>query len=402
MTKLIMRLARKICWNMSVVWLSMRFFCDRVRNKKVVVFYMQITGQVIYVAPLIEELSRREHISCYLAYGGGVTGKVSPLSNISSSKMVDMKVCKYAHNVDAFISPDQWEAGPSSARLKICIFHGQPTKGNTFLPENISLFNNLFLLGPLQRSLYEKFALEYPDIAINIQAHNIGYPKTDKELQRIVNRVKVLESLGLNPMNKTVIYAPAWDPGCSLRMYGVNVIKNLLEIPAINVIVKLHPATLEPRNSPKYEFYTGGIDWIEQITHIEKINPRLRYVNEPDTSLYLGACDVMVTDFSGVAFDFMFLDRPVVYIDCPEFFEVTLKQYGSDPDLAKNDDRFNAGRNYGDVIYCLSDIEKVVNNALNNPYELSAKRKIFTDSLLYNPGCSTKIAAETVCELLGH
>jgi CDP-glycerol glycerophosphotransferase (TagB/SpsB family) len=109
---------------------------------------------------------------------------------------------------------------------------------------------------------------------------------------------------------------------------------------------------------------------------------------------------VMVTDFSGVALEFMILDRPVVYIDCPQFFESTLKTYGCDPVLGKSGDRFNAGRNYGVVVDSLSDMVKAVKRSLDNPDELSAKRKELTRLLLYNPGCSASIAADTVCRLL--
>lgn len=400
MMNLIMKLVRRIRRKLRVVCLQSHFLCDRGRNKKVVVFYVGNSGQVVYVAPVIRELVKRRNISCYLAYGNGLTGKERTVSCIPQNKIINVQDCRNVKGIDAFVSPDQWEGGSSSVHLRICMFHGQPSKGNTFLPQNIQSFNALFLLGPLQRSLYEEFSHAHPDIARNIRALNIGCPKIDSQLRCAIDRESVLNELGLNSSYKTVIYAPAFDPGCSLRTYGTDVVKRLLDVPEINVIVKLHPATIEPLHSPNYVFYTGGIDWAERIRTLERENARLRYIEEADTSLYFGACDVMVTDFSGVAMEFMLLDRPVVYIDCPEFFENTCPKYGSDPVLVKKDDRYNAGRNYGVVVDGLAEMLIAVKRSLNNHKELSAKRKEFTKLLLYNPGCSDTIATDAICSLL--
>ena len=68
---------------------------------------------------------------------------------------------------------------------------------------------------------------------------------------------------------------------------GKNIFENL---EGYNFIIKLHPATLASKKSEQYDFYTGGLDWREEITDfmdksrsnnlyfpvIESINP-LRY-----------------------------------------------------------------------------------------------------------------------------
>jgi CDP-glycerol glycerophosphotransferase (TagB/SpsB family) len=262
-------------------------------------------------------------------------------------------------------------------------------------------FNVLFLLGPLMRSLYEEFSRDHPDIARDIRTFNVGYPRTDNLLRRAPHRESILKELRLDPSFRTVIYAPAWDVGSSLRTYGTEVVEKLLDVPEINVIVKLHPVLLVPPNSQNYIHYTDGIDWPDRFRALEKENARLRYVEEAEVSSYFGACDAMVADFSTIALEFMLLDRPVVYIDCPGFFESHLKRYGYDPALMKSDDRFNAGRNCGVVVDGLSDLARAVKRSLDYPDELSYKRRDMTKLLLYNPGHASEVAADTVMELLG-
>ena len=149
---LIIKLLRIIRQMVFAAWFQGHFLHDKTRNKKVVVFYLPISGQAVYIAPVIKELSRRDNVSCYLACGDGLRHEDRMVTDIPLNKTMDMQSCKKTSGIDAFISPDQWEGGPSWVRLRICMFHGQPSKGNTFLLNNIKSFNTLFLLGPCVRS----------------------------------------------------------------------------------------------------------------------------------------------------------------------------------------------------------------------------------------------------------
>ena len=92
----------------------------------------------------------------------------------------------------------------------------------------------------------------------------------------------------------------------------------MLEIKNINLIVKLHPISYCPEDGPNYEFYTGGINWIERFKNLKHIKLQI-FISSGSIDPYLSASDVMVTDLSSVALEFIMLDKPVIYIDCPEF-----------------------------------------------------------------------------------
>ena len=114
----------------------------------------------------------------------------------------------------------------------------------------------------------------------------------------------------------------------------------------------------------------------------------------------------MVTDLSSVALEFIMLDKPVIYLDCPEFFEKTLQKTYSGfgdttADYVRNNPKANAGRHVGNVIAGPDKLEDAITRCLENPGELSKKRKEFSKQLSYNPGNASGAAAEKILNILG-
>jgi hypothetical protein len=296
--------------------------------------------------------------------------------------------------VDAFITPTQWLAGEPNARVRICIFHGLPTKGVTFLPELIRYFNTLFLLGPLQHSLYDEFVATNPAIASGIRTFNVGYPKSDGLITGEFSRHDVLAKLGLDLTKPVVLYAPAYDEGTALDMYGETVVERLLEVDA-SIIVKLHYMCYDPR------YYPRGVNWTERFKKFEA-NPRFRHVGNQPIDPYLAASDVLVNDISSVSLEFMMLDKPVVFIDCPYFFKETLGQteYVRTGEEVLRDIRANAGRSAGLVIPDPSQLPDAVRRSLKLPAEYSPQRQVVRSQLLYNPGKAAVAAADALIDLV--
>jgi CDP-glycerol glycerophosphotransferase (TagB/SpsB family) len=201
-----------------------------------------------------------------------------------------------------------------------------------------------------------------------------------------------------------VLYAPSWDEGLSLRTSGEEVIENILKINNINLIVKLHPISYCPQDGPNYMFYTGGVNWKERLSKFET-NKNFRHVPTNNIDPILSASDLMVTDVSSVALEFIMLDKPVIYIDCPEFFEKTLKKtyanFGdTTADFVRNDPKANAGRHVGKVVYDIGKLCGEIQKSLENPGEHSELRKEFAKQLSYNPGNAANAAAEQILKIL--
>jgi hypothetical protein len=387
---------RLVCLGGAVAW-------ARLRGHRIVLLHIGCRGQEAYIEPVIREVaSRGMRVSLFLfadsrAYPMDIAA-VSEAAGISRKRVLNWDTMRllrpFLGSIDAYITPTQWSASPVSARLRICMFHGQPTKGNTFTPKLMAPFNTLFILGPLQRSLYEEFAAANPESASGTRTFSIGYPKSDALINRCYEKSATLAKLGLSSGTPSVLFAPAYDQGTSLDLYGESIIEELLRSGA-NVIVKLHPMQYNPPYDP------SGINWSERLRVFER-HERFRHVGNQPLDAFLEASEVLVTDVSGAAFEFMLLDKPVVFIDCPSFFNTTLGcgHYVRSGEEVMKDIRGNAGRSAGLVVPDPSHLPEAIRRSLLFPGEFSSQRQAVREQLLYHPGKAAAAAADTLFELL--
>lgn len=373
---------------------------ERAQGKKIVGINLATPGFVQFVLPIYRELiARTDRLAFYLAVEYPIRGVHEPFE-LEPWRCIPARVASGMKTLDLWIKTAMITTpGPVTA-LKIYTGHGFGAKFNNWQPQYYRNLDVFFLNGPIQRKMMEEFMAEHPDYTSHIQLRDIGHPKNDELFGGKYQREEVLRRINLDPALRTVIYAPAWDSGGALRVHGEKVIDVLLAMDDLNVIVKLHQTSLEPRNSPYYEGFTGGVDWLRRFSGYES-HARFRLIREHNINRYLVASDVMITDFSGVAWTFMLLDRPVIYIDCPEYFEKTLPSQGQDPRISKTDEALNAGRHVGRLVSCPEEIPNALIELLTNTDFKAEERRLLVSRLLYNPGRGTVAAAEEILRLAG-
>ncbi len=376
---------------------------ERLSGKRVVIVFVEEPGFVQFLLPIVDQLKQKAvgGISWYIATDyAELESAMSPFE-VPSKRRFDPALAPLMLPANVFLSASVYGQGPPFARC-INVSHNQPTKFEAYPKEYLQNYDTHFLTGPLHREQYEHmFEMHSLDMT-HYKLLDVGYPKSDALLQGRYDRRKVLESLHLESDRQTVLYAPAWDAGGSLRSFGEQVIEQLLSIPDVNVIAKLHPVSHTPPTSPNFEFYTGGIDWTARFERFAD-NPRFKHVTDFQADPLLQASDLMITDFSSVALEFIVLDKPVIYVDCPEYFEKTLKTpgYTTDPDYVKNDPRANAGRHVGVVVEDVENLATAASEVLANPSRNSAQRQELSARLLYNPGRGAEVAADTILRMMG-
>ncbi|MBP9191433.1 MAG: CDP-glycerol glycerophosphotransferase family protein [Ignavibacteria bacterium] len=388
---------------LKILELQSRMLRDKLRGKKIIILDIEELSLIPYILPIYNFLkSKTNKISYYIAthYPGDI--QLAEFG-IPLKKQFNVKFSKKLTCVDIFLSPHIYGLGNKDS-LKIHINHNQPVKYESYQKSEFVNFDIHFLTSPLHREQTENTIKKYGLEDRGIRLYNTGYSKSDKLLNGGFNREEILKELNLDPSKKTVIYAPSWDAGLSLRKFGNDVIRNILKNENINLIVKLHPISYCPEDGPNYKFYTGGINWRKKLSEFEK-HGNFRHVPVNSIDPLLEAADVMVTDVSSVALEFIMLDKPVIYIDCPEFFEKTLKEIYSTfgdttAEFVKNDPKANAGRHVGDVVYDIENLSMVIDECLKNPERLSDKRKEFAKQLSYNPGRAAEAGGQKILELL--
>lgn len=114
----------------------------------------------------------------------------------------------------------------------------------------------------------------------------------------------------IDPLKKTILYAPSWGELSSFSLY----IDELAKLAtAYNVIVKLHHNT---------------VIFSDKITHYEKTYPSLHFFYEKEDLLSLmSVSDMVISDYSGAIFDAVFCKKPLVLLSIPNIQNEKLDQF---------------------------------------------------------------------------
>jgi hypothetical protein len=127
----------------------------------------------------------------------------------------------------------------------------------------------------------------------------------------------------------TVLVSPSWGPGSLLKHFGERLLDPLVQS-GWRIIVRPHPQSLKSERD--------GLDKLE-----EKYKDGLEWDYNPENLASLAKSDVMISDFSGIIFDFIFLfDRPVFYTNA--FFNMEMYDAG---DLDHLPWRFKSVQEFG-------------------------------------------------------
>lgn len=382
---------------LAVGGIGLQMALDKMLGRRVVILDLEEITLLPVLTPIIAQLQNStDRISYYAAYKT-VCPPVGSLV-IPGIRRFHYSLSARFPSADMYLSPHVY-GNASPHTLKVHIPHGQPVKFACLPQKYFERYDVHFLTGPLEREQTE-YTLAYYDLKKKPALYDIGMPKMDALMKGRYEPRAILEELGLDPARKTVIYAPSWEEGLSLRAFGRTVFQRLADLEGLNVIIRLHPTSLVPRSHPDFAFYTGGVDWaqvIEKYLH----HPNLRFVPQGSTDRLLAASDVMITDVSGVAWEFLSLVKPVIYLDCPDFFTKTLPTLYRDfgPGNA-NTARLNAGRGVGYVLDSVDELPRAVKFLLHDPSYKIQERNEFASRVQYHPGRASAEAARVILELL--
>jgi len=102
----------------------------------------------------------------------------------------------------------------------------------------------------------------------------------------------------------SILVAPSWGRSGILSKYGEKLLTPLSET-GYQVIVRPHPQSVE-----------SEWDVIETLQAVYNNCPNVTWDFSPENLLALSESDVLISDFSGVVFDYSFLfDRPFLYVN---------------------------------------------------------------------------------------
>lgn len=113
-----------------------------------------------------------------------------------------------------------------------------------------------------------------------------------------------LSSINIKKSDFTVVVAPTWGESSLLNRYGTKLIDKLLENKH-KIIIRPHPQSLKVE-----------IKLINQLKEMYENNELISWDFSPDNLETLAKSDVMISDFSGVIFDYAFLlNKPFIFVN---------------------------------------------------------------------------------------
>jgi hypothetical protein len=260
---------------------------------------------------------------------------------------------------------------PRRVGERVQIFHGMSFRNRAIRPETEGA-DHYFLLGPYMKRGFAQSGILAADDPRGVE---IGFPKTDRLVDGSLDRAEMLARHGLRGDRRVVLFAPTGERYNSMETVGEDLIAKLGAVDRYDLLVKPHD---HPHST---------VDWWERLAPIESEHVRL--VREPDVTYTLFIADLLITDASSVANEFALLDRPIVFIDVPELFELTLQKKAM-LDLE------TWGRRGGEVVADVSDAVDAVAAGLADPVAHSEVRRAMVADLFFNPGRATAAAMDWV------
>lgn len=165
---------------------------------------------------------------------------------------------------------------------------------------------------------YRMFGLDFYDVILNSgeyqveamreleqlrgesekEAVMVGVPYMDEMMQRLEHAPE------LPPHPRTVLVAPTWGPSSIFSKYGAQIIEALRKT-GYHIILRPHPQS-----------FTADKALIDELMEKYPDSDDLEWNRDADNFDVLNRSDIMISDYSGVIFDFAFVfDKPVICAD---------------------------------------------------------------------------------------
>ena len=335
------------------------------------------------IAPIVERLQRDERLEFYVAASENpdltesiYADAVQPFTFVTPRQASLMQF-------DVYLASDfLWMKLPRGAR-RVQTFHGVAGKYRTVYDspsQSMRDWDRLFFINERRmRHFIESGAIDEGSGAARL----IGMPKLDCLVDGSLKRDELLSAMGIDPARRTILYAPTWSPHSSVVSMGEALVRRLGEA-GYAIIVKLHD-----RSRDLQYINSGGVDWGARLEPVlQKFGGVL--ATGTNSSRYLPAADVMITDHSSVGFEYLLLDRPLIRIHVPELIKNT------DIEPSYVDLLASASTSVTNVDETVAAVER----SFVDERENSATRIAVANVMFYKPGTATDRAVKELYELM--
>jgi CDP-glycerol glycerophosphotransferase (TagB/SpsB family) len=321
--------------------------------------------------PVLEELTRRKIPCTYYSSGEDDPGLSFPSDLIRREfigegnaayrflNFLEADICLMTTpGLDVF----QLKRSPG-VKHYVHILH-MVTDSTTYRLFSLDYYDSVFLTGEYQkkaiRKLEEKRRTKRKDLAV------VGCTYLDV----LAELAAVLPAKDVNEKkSKTVLVAPSWGTNGILKRYGLAMLEPLAKS-SYKVIIRPHPQSM-----------TSEKETVEKLRQALGAYKNVEWNFDTENIKALSAADILISDFSGVIFDYAFLfNRPVVYPG----FEFDRRSYDAS-DIEEEAWVFKAIREIGIVVEekNFSDFEEFLDRAIEEVKSSGIIQKLRNEAYMY-------------------
>ena len=210
-----------------------------------------------------------------------------------------------------------------------------------------------------------------------------GYPRTDPLINKKWDKKEIIKEINVPFGRRNILYAPTYGQYHKDFLLS-DIKKNFKDIEdfckrnACNFLIRMHTAWCR-RNPEKYKIL---INKIKESKNIYDLSTEIY----PDVQRILYISEVLITDWSSIANDFILLDRPIIFIDV----KLPIQEF-----TLKPKDRV------GYIVNNNQDFFEKLQESLETPKLFKEKRRKVVKKLYKHlDGKSSKRCAEEIFKLL--
>ncbi len=341
-----------------------------------VVFYNRYILHTSFSMPIIEQIAKHEKVVVFFG------DKNDPALQSKNDNILTLFLdYRYEHlfsliSADVFITPATTfyaKNKPKNSHL-IHQFHSLVSINHIYTPKAFDGYDGFFSAGEhhtQELQIYQRLR-RWPKRHI----YTVGYPK----ILSLLKQQKQEHST-----TKTILLAPSWGTYNLFRLHGVAITKMVLEA-GYNIIVRPHSHS-----------YNNDHDIVEQLRAIERQHPNRCRIENANTapSDSLKEADLMISDWSGVAYEYAFsFLKPVLFVDIPQKI--------NNPDTTLRDAFVPMEMYLRDQIGIVTSIENLKDNLtklLHSHRDYHDKIKTIRDKYLYNIFDSDVVGAKIAMDI---
>ena len=349
-----------------LVGFLLRVFHARMRRRKVIAFHVSVPLHFNYIKGILKKLSENKsyYVIVFCGFSNFKDFFYEPGIVFTESIFVLSRI-----KVDLIVTEDDW-TNPCYKKSRIAhVMHSLASTHVIYPDGTFDGFNYIFCAGPHHKK--ELAAILGKKGIMNCDLIEAGYEVVDSLIKESANIKK--ENKSKRPC---VLFAPSWGDNNALAKNGMQIVDTLIN----EYIVILRPHLLNIEMDSEI---------IEKIKDKHNDNDNFIFDENPDSIPSLMRADVMISDWSGVAFEYALSRlKPVVFIDVPmKEINKAWKQYIDVPGI-----ECLYREKIGVILNDINEIKNNIESLLADRVKWAERIESQRSELVYNIGSCSEIS----------